>query len=77
MLGREATTFFKRLAAKLTTKWIWPYSALSGYVNARLSIAIVVRATHLCLWVSQIPVHKISVHRPQWENGAGLALFHC
>jgi hypothetical protein len=72
MLGREATTFSKRLAAKLATKWQRPYSAVCGYINARLSIATV-RATHLCLQGSRVPVHKISVRRPQWEDRAGLA----
>jgi hypothetical protein len=76
MLGRETTTFSKCLAAKLATKWQGPYSAVCGYVNAWLSIAIM-RATHLCLRGSRVPVHKISVRRPQWEDGAGLALFHC
>jgi hypothetical protein len=48
MLGREAKTFAKRLAAKLANKWEKSYSQVCGYVNARLNIAIV-RATHLCM----------------------------
>jgi hypothetical protein len=41
MLGREAKTFAKWLSAKLVSKWQRPYSQVCGYVNARLSIAIV------------------------------------
>jgi hypothetical protein len=76
MLGREASTFAKRLSAKLASKWQRPYSQVCGYVNAQLSIAIV-RATHLCLRGSRIPASHISSKRPQWDDGAGLALFEC
>jgi hypothetical protein len=48
LLGQEATIFYKRLAAKLAAKWQRTYSEVCGYVNARLSIAIVC-ATHLCI----------------------------
>jgi hypothetical protein len=74
MMGREASTFAKRLSAKLAEKWQKPYSQVCGYVNVRLSIATV-RATHLCLRGSRVPAHNISIRRPQWEDGAGLALF--
>ena len=74
LLRREASTFAKRLSAKLATKWQKTYSQVCGYVNARLSIAIV-RATHLCLRGSRIRAHKTSTRRPLWEDGAGLALF--
>jgi hypothetical protein len=60
MLGREASTFAKRLSAKLAEKWQKPYSQVCGYINVRLSIAIV-RATHLCLRGSRVPAHNISV----------------
>jgi hypothetical protein len=76
MLGREAKTFAKRLAAKLANKWEKSYSQVCGHVNARLSIAIV-RAAHLCMRGSRVPVHKISIRYPQWEDGAGLSLFEC
>jgi hypothetical protein len=76
LLGREARTFAKRLAAKLAQKWQRSYSQTCGYVNARLSIAII-RATHLCMRGSRIPTSKISTKFPQWEDGAGLALFEC
>ena len=76
MLGCEATTFAKRLSTKLASKWQCPYSQVCGYVNARLSIAIV-RATHLCLRGSRIHVNHSSTKCPLWEDGAGLALFEC
>ena len=73
---REASTFAKRLSAKLATKWQKTYSQVCGYVNALLSIAIV-RTTHLCLRQSRIPTHRISTRQPLWKDGAGLALFEC
>jgi hypothetical protein len=73
LLGKEATTFSKRLAAKLASKWQRTYSEVCGYVNARLSIAIV-RATHLCLRGSRVPTDKMSTRRALWEDGAGLGL---
>jgi hypothetical protein len=76
MLGREAKTFALRLAAKLTNKWEKSNSQVCGCVNARLSTAIV-RATHLCMRRSRVPVHKIRIRYPQWEDGAGLSLFEC
>jgi hypothetical protein len=47
-----------------------------GYVNARKSNAIV-RATHLYMRASPVPVHKISIRYSQWEDGAVLSLFEC
>jgi hypothetical protein len=77
MLGREAKTFAQRLAAMLANRWEKSYSQVCGYVNSRLSISIV-RATHLCMrGGSRVPVHKISIRYPQWEDGAGLSLFEC
>ncbi len=73
LLGKEATTFSKRLAAKLASKWQRTYSEVCGYVNARLSITIV-RATHLCLRGSRVPTDKMSTRRALWEDGAGLGL---
>ena len=76
--GRETTTFAKRLAAKLDSKWEKTYSQGCGYVqDARLSIAIL-HAMHLFMRGSRVPVHKISTRYPQWEDGAaGLSLFEC
>jgi hypothetical protein len=56
LLGREAQTFAKSLAAKLAGKWQRPYSQVAGYVKARLKMSIAaVRATHLCLRGSRVP----------------------
>jgi hypothetical protein len=74
LLGREAATFSKRLAAKLASKRQRTYSEVCGYVNARLSITII-RATHLCLRGSRVPTDKVSTRRALWEDGAGLGLF--
>ena len=75
LLGKEAKVVLKRLALMLTEKWSKPYSEVCGYVNARMSIAIV-RATHLCVRGSRIPTSKMSKRLPQWEDQAGLSLFH-
>jgi hypothetical protein len=74
MIGKEGQTFAKRLAGLLSDKWRRPYSQVCGYVNARLSIALV-RATHRCLRGSRVPAPLISVKYAQWEDGAGLNLW--
>jgi hypothetical protein len=74
LLGREAKTSAKRLAVKLAGKWQKPCSQACGYVKARLSMAAVVRVTHLCLRGSRVPAHNISARFSQWEDGAGLAM---
>jgi hypothetical protein len=73
LLGREAAELLKRLSLRLAEKWERPYSVVRGFVNARMSIAIV-RATHLCLRGSRVPLSQIS-RRPLWEDRAGLGLF--
>ena len=75
LIGKESRTLLNTLSAALALKWEKPYSEICGYVNARMSIAIV-RATHLCLRGSRIPTSKMSNRRPQWEDQAGLGLFH-
>ena len=70
--GREATALLRRLSSLLAKKWQKPYSVVCGYINMRISIAIV-RATHLCLRGSRVPASQIS-RRPQWEDKAGLGL---
>jgi hypothetical protein len=74
LIGREATTLLKKLSALIAEKSGKPYSEVCGYVNARVSIAIV-RATHLCLRGSRVPTSQMSNRRPEWEDGAGLGLF--
>jgi hypothetical protein len=74
LLGKESRTLLKKLSALLAEKWEKPYSEICGYVNTRMSIAMV-QASHLCLRDSRIPMSQISNHRPQWEDKTGLGLF--
>ena len=74
LLGVEATATLKRLASRLATKWNQPYLRTCGYVKIMIAITLV-RATHLCIQVSWVPTHRISVQRHQWEDVAGLNLF--
>jgi hypothetical protein len=73
LIGREAGELLKRLSLQLANKWACPYSVARGFINARMSIATV-RATHLCLRGSRVPLSQISC-RPLWEDRAGLGLF--
>ena len=72
-IGKQAKALIRKLAGRLSDKTDKSYSTTCGFLNARLSIAIV-RATHLCLRGSRIPTSRMS-RRPQWEDGAGLSLF--
>ena len=74
LLVVEATDTLKRIANRLATKWRQSYSKTFGYVKSRVAITLV-RATHRCSRVSQVPAHRISVQQPQWGDGAGLNLF--
>ena len=74
LLGVEETATLKRIASRLTSKWRQPYSRTCGYVKIRIAITLM-QATHRCIQGSRVPAHKISVQRPQWEDGAGLNLF--
>ena len=74
ILGVEATETLKMLASCLATKWRQPYSRTCGCVKSSISITLV-RATHCCIPGSRVLAHRISVQRPQWEDGAGLNLF--
>jgi len=53
MLGFEARAFLKRLAKLLAEEWEKPYSTVRGFINARMSIALV-RATNRCIRGSRI-----------------------
>jgi hypothetical protein len=74
LLGEEAKILLKKLSTRLAEKWEKPYSEVCGFVNARMSIAIV-RVTHLCLRGSRIPASKMCNLLLQWEDKAGLGLF--
>jgi hypothetical protein len=65
---QEAKTLLK-LSTLLADKW-GSRTPMCGYVNARMSIAIV-RATHLCLRGSRVPSSQMSNRRPLWEDKAG------
>jgi hypothetical protein len=64
LLGMESRTLLKKLSALLAEKWEKLYPEICGYVNARISIAMV-QATHLCLRGSRIPTSQMSNRRPQ------------
>ena len=73
LMGVEATSNLKRSAIRLSTKWKQPYSETCGYVKSRIAIDLV-RAIHHCIRGSRVPAHRISVQRPQWEDGLGINL---
>ena len=74
LLWVEATATLKSIASRLATKWDQYYLKTCGYVKSRIAITLV-RANHRCIRGSQVPAHRISVQRPQFEDGAGLKLF--
>ena len=74
LVADEAKAVMKRLAGRLASRWSQPYSQVCGFLNARVAVALV-RATHRTLRGSRVPASRISVRRPQWEDGAGLHLF--
>jgi hypothetical protein len=55
LLGKEAKTVLKVLAARTATKSGESYSNTMGHLSPPMSIAIV-RATHVCLRGSRIPI---------------------
>jgi hypothetical protein len=70
--GKEGKGAQKRLAFLLSGKWKKTYSAVAGYVNSRLSVALV-RATSLCLRGARDPTARAGL--PSWDSGEGLALY--
>ena len=69
VMGREARSIMKRMADKLATKWGKSYSEVMGWMQSRMSFAVL-RATNHCVRGSRI----------KWrsgfgmEDGAGLAM---
>jgi len=53
ILGTEARFFLRRLADRLSSKWDRPYSSVMGWVQARLSFAVL-QATMICVKGSRI-----------------------
>ena len=74
MLGVEATATLKSIASCLASKWRQPYYRTCRYVKSRISTTLM-RATHRCIRGFRVPSHKVSVQRPQWEDGTGINLF--
>ena len=73
LLGKEAVAINKKIAVKLASKWKTAYSVTCGFINARVSIAIL-RASHRCLRGSRVPFRHNSTTWAQWDDGAGLGL---
>ena len=66
MFGFEARTFLKRLAKFLTEEWEEPNPTVRGFINARMSIALV-RATNRCIRGRRIPASNMST-RFRWVD---------
>ena len=66
-MGREATTFYKRLADGISRKEQKQYSVVMGWIRCRLSFAIL-RSAILCIRGS-----RSSHHRPKHELNITLA----
>jgi len=60
MFGFETWAFIKRLANLFAEEWEKPYPTVRGFINARMSIALV-RATNRCIRGSRIPVSKCRI----------------
>ena len=74
LLAVEAMATLKRIASRLSTKWKHSYLKTCGYINSRIAITLV-QATYRYIRDTRVPAHRISVQRPQWEDGAGINLF--
>ena len=68
----ETIAACKRLARLLSEKWDKQYSKVSGYINSRLSLALV-RMGSRCIRGARNPTRRMRY--PAWECGAGLALY--
>ena len=69
LFSSECLAAVRRLAFLLAEKWSRKYSAVCGYVRARLQLALV-RASGRCLRTERAPIWR--THQPRWENGDGL-----
>ena len=74
LMDLKSTATLKMIASCLATKWQQPYSQTCGYVKSRIAITLV-WATHWCIRESRVTAHRISIHCPQWDNGARINLF--
>jgi hypothetical protein len=62
--SRQSRTLLKKLSALLAENWEKVYSEICGYGNAWISIAMV-RANHIYLQDSCIPMRQMINRRPQ------------
>ena len=69
-IGEQAKKYMQRLGRRLADKWGKTYSEVAGFLNARVSIAIV-RATSMCIRAQRDPIKGT-----QWcmEDGAALEI---
>ena len=74
LLEVEAAATLKMISTRLATKYQKPYLRRWGCVKSRFAITFV-PATHRCIWGYRVTAHRISVQRPQWEDGAGINHF--
>ena len=63
VMAREAQFMVQRLADRLSTRWSKPYSEVMGWLQTRLSFAIL-RATNRCVRGSRV----------KWMSGVGMAM---
>ena len=64
----------KHLPSCLMTRCKQPYSQMCGYVKSRIVITLVC-ASYWCIMGFWVPSGRISMQRPQWEDGAKLNLY--
>jgi hypothetical protein len=69
LIGKEAKTVLKVLAARIATKAGNTYSSVMGYMRAHS-----VRSTHVCLRGSRVLMSRMSNRRPEWDDTAGVVL---
>jgi hypothetical protein len=74
MLGPEAKKTLQRASGKIAKKWNKPYSQICNFVKTRISIGII-RASHLCIRGSRVPLKAICPRNPYWEDGTGFCLW--
>ena len=66
-MGKEATTFYKRLADMIAQKRQHPYPMVMGWLRCRLSFASI-RSAIMCIRGS-----RSSLHRPVYMDNISLA----
>ena len=74
LLGVKSEVTLKPIASRLTKKWKEPYSSTCRYVKIRVASTLV-REMHRCTRGGRVQSSRISMKRPQLEDGVGLQLF--